>query len=72
MTHDRIEPTRLDDSDCDAAIGDATPLMMGVKRIAVTKPTKVGEVDESGKCFCYPAHGSVAASGPIYPAAWGS
>ena len=69
MTHDQIKPTCLDDSDCNAAIGDATPRMMGINRIAVTKLVEAGEVDESGECFCYPAHGSVAASGPVYQAA---
>lgn len=70
MKHDQTEPARLDDSDCDAASGGATPLMMGINRVVVTKSVEPGEVDEPGKGFCHPGYGSAAASDQVYPAAW--
>ena len=70
MKREETAPAHLNDSDCDATTGGATPLVMGINRIVVTKPPETGESDESGKCFCDPGYGSATASGPVYPARW--
>lgn len=64
MMNDQTLPMQLDDADCDAIVGGATPLMMGMSRIVVSKPIEAAMVPEFGACACGSAKLQATAVGP--------
>lgn len=64
MMKDQTFPMQLDDADCDAIVGGATPLMMGMSRIVVSKSIEPAMVSEFGACACGAAKMQATAVGP--------
>lgn len=64
MMKDQTLPMQLDDADCDAIVGGATPLMMGMSRIVVSKSIEPAMVPKFSACACGAAKMRAIAVGP--------
>lgn len=64
MMNDQTIPMQLDDADCDTIVGGATPLMMGMSRIVVSKPIVAAMLTEFGEHASGAAKLQATAVGP--------